>query len=259
MKRQAVVRGSFYPETCAAIETMAAAWDASAPAGDGGIVPRALIVPHAGYVYSGYTASCAYRLLAGCRGLRRAVVIGPSHRVGFRGISGIPYDSYETPCRDLPIDRDYLLHVAPLGDIGYLEQAHHEHSTEVQMPLLARYGGDMAVVELVYGTCDAARLLPVIGACLDDPQTLTVISTDLSHYYTDKEARSIDRHCVEGVARMDPTLLARGEACGMIGAMALMEAAKERGMRAKVLDYRTSADAGGDETRVVGYMSAAVW
>ncbi|WP_457592094.1 AmmeMemoRadiSam system protein B [Hydrogenimonas sp.] len=218
---------------------------------------RAVIVPHAGYIYSGFTANVAHRLL-GNSGVERVAVIGPSHRVYLNGMSVSEYDLFETPLGDLPVDRGLASEIIRKFGMGFVPEAHHEHSTEVQMPFIKTYLPDARVVELVYGDENPANLAPVIEWLLSDPKTGVVISTDLSHYYDLEKAKRLDSICLDAVSTLDPTRLHEGcEACGKIGVEAMLIAARSVGLEPLILDYRTSADASGNSSQVVGYMSAA--
>ncbi len=218
---------------------------------------RAVIVPHAGYIYSGFTANVAHRLL-GNSDVERVAVIGPSHRVYLNGTSVSEYDLFETPLGDLPVDRGLAGEIIRKFGMGFVPEAHHEHSTEVQMPFIKTYLPDARVVELVYGDENPANLAPVIEWLLSDPKTGVVISTDLSHYYDLEKAKRLDSICLDAVSTLDPTRLHEGcEACGKIGVEAMLIAARSVGLEPLILDYRTSADASGDSSQVVGYMSAA--
>ena len=262
MKRAMSVAGAFYPAECGEIESMIAQFNsilekALVNSDVLAIKPRAIISPHAGYIYSGFTANIAHRLLANSKP-KRVVVIGPSHRIYVPGVSASLFDSYETPCGDLPIDKEYIKHLMNLFEIEFLPQAHAEHSTETQMPFIHHYLPQSSVVELVYGDIDPSYLAKICEAILSDEQNAIVISTDLSHYYSLKEAEALDLHCLKAVHDLDVKELHNGcEACGKIGVEAIILAAKALGLRARVLDYRTSADASGDTSAVVGYMSAA--
>lgn len=220
------------------------------------LVTYAVIVPHAGWVYSGFTANIAYRVLSGSP-VDTIVVIGPSHRVGFRGISLSDSDLYQTPLGDLGVDRELVaLLQERFGVISY-PAAHHEHSTEVQMPFIRHYFPEVKIVELVYGDCDPALIEPIISYLLQYQKYGVVISTDLSHFYPQQTANRIDERCLNAVAQLDTALLSEGcEACGIIGVEAMLLAAQKGNLESAVLDYRTSADASGDTSRVVGYMSA---
>lgn len=219
--------------------------------------PRAVIVPHAGYVYSGFTANIALRLLGNSHA-KRVVVIGPSHRVYVNGTSISEFDLYDTPLGSLPIDRELVAELKENFGLAFVPEAHQEHSTEVQIPFIKTYDSDASIVELVYGDEDPAKMAKVIDYLLEDPETAVVISTDLSHYYDINKANTLDSICLDAVRKLSSAELHKGcEACGKIGVEAMLVSAKKRGLRSILLDYRTSADASGDESQVVGYMSAA--
>lgn len=219
--------------------------------------PRAVIVPHAGYVYSGFTANIALRLLSNSDA-KRIVIIGPSHRVYLSGTSISQFDSYQTPLGALEIDQSLVTELKERFHLPFMPEAHHEHSTEVQIPFVKNYAPGVSVVELVYGDESPQKLSEVIRYLLNDPETAVVISTDLSHYYDIKKANSLDSICLDAVQTLNDAQLHEGcEACGKIGVEAMLIAAKQKGLRSILLDYRTSADASGDESQVVGYMSAA--
>jgi len=219
---------------------------------------RAVIVPHAGYVYSGFTANIAYRILANS-GLRRVVVIGPSHRVYLLGSSVGDFQLYETPFGDLKCDSTFAKELMQKFNLKFFPDAHHEHSTEVQMPFIKRYL-DVEVVEVVYGDEDPANLVPIIEYALKDDLTGVVISTDLSHFYDIEKAKQLDNICIDAVVKLDPNELHKGcEACGKIGMQAMLMAARNLDLKPLLLDYRTSADASGDSSQVVGYLSAAFY
>ena len=220
------------------------------------IKARAVIVPHAGYIYSGYTANIAYRLLA-LSGLKNFVVLGPSHRVAFEGVSISQAQSYATPFGDIDASRTLYKH---LQESFALRETivHAEHSTEVQFPFIKHYIPDAKIIELIYGRTEPNALSDIIDEVLSLPDTGVIISTDLSHFYTLKEANQLDRLCVQAVEALDISLLHRGcEACGILGVEGMLLSAKKRHLKAHILDYRTSADASDDTSRVVGYLSAA--
>jgi len=219
--------------------------------------PRALIVPHAGYLYSAFTANIAMRLLKNTEA-EKVAVIGPSHRVYLHGTSISDYDNYETPLGTLSIDRDLVDALHQYFGLPFVPEAHREHSTEVEMPFIKNYKPHASVVELVYGEETAERLAEIIDYLLEDPHTVVVVSTDLSHYYDLQKAKKHDTVCMDAVYKLDPSILHRGcEACGKTGLEAILLSAGKKGLQPVILEYRTSADAGGDTTQVVGYMSAA--
>lgn len=247
--------GTFYPADPAEITRYFKAFESAQP-GDPAHAPRAVVVPHAGYVYSGFTAESAYRCFKNSHA-KRAVVIGPSHRVAYRGISVSAFDAFETPFGALPVDRSYAEQLISDFGLGFDPQMHHEHSTEVQMPFIKYFAPDMQVVEMVYGSFSPESLGGIINVLLDDEENLIVISTDLSHFYTLEQANRLDNICLNAIKNEDPALLHQGcEACGKIGVEAMLIAAKAHQLGVELLDYRTSAWATRDESNVVGYTSA---
>ncbi|MFT5836013.1 MAG: AmmeMemoRadiSam system protein B, partial [Sulfurimonas sp.] len=217
---------------------------------------RAVVVPHAGYVFSGYTANIAYRVLQKS-GVKKFVVIGPSHKVAFDGISLLDVCDYETPFGDLNAASEIAQELKEKFSLGSVKDAHKEHSTEVQFPFIKFYIPDAQIVELVYGRVDASDISDIIDFVLAHDDYGVIISTDLSHFYNQEDANKLDNICLDAVGKLDMQVLRSGcEACGITGVEAMMMSAKKLSLTSKILDYRTSADASEDESRVVGYMSA---
>ena len=255
--------GSFYPNSKKEIENLIELFNSIYESSDAfkkqqNIVPKAVISPHAGYIYSGYTANIAHRLLAK-RKVKRVVVIGPSHHIYFEGISGSFFKEYQTPIKNMPIDLEYLNILNKTFNLKFVPEAHKvEHSTETQMPFIAHYQPDVEVIELIYGKTNFEEVAKITTWLLQDSLTSVVISTDLSHFYPIDRANVLDAICLEGVAKRDIKILDIGcEACGIIGMKAIIKSANELNLQSAILDYRTSADVSKDESRVVGYMSAA--
>lgn len=255
------VAGSFYPASAAEINDMIFHFNSVIEAHSdiiksfSTLYGNAIIVPHAGWVYSGFTANVAYRILNNSEP-KTVVVIGPSHRVGFDGVSICDLTHYQTPLGDLTIDPQLTKELRERFALPYFSEAHHEHSTEVQMPFIKHYLPDVQVVELVYAYAEPFMLEPVIEYCLARQNTAVVISTDLSHYYNLSQAQQLDSICLEAIREEDSDKLHQGcEACGMIGVEAMLNIAKKRDLKNIILDYRTSADASQDTSRVVGYAS----
>jgi AmmeMemoRadiSam system protein B len=262
MRRDAGVRGQFYPKSCSETENMIKKWNTllDEKLSDKKLlkeIPRAIIVPHAGYIYSGFTANFAHRLLANSKA-KRVIVIGPSHHVYIDGMSGSKQDTYETPCGDLEIDTPYLALIKKSFPIEFSSKAHSvEHSTETQMPFIKHYLPNAKVIEFIYGKADYRKIAKLITELLKYKDNVVVISTDLSHFYTLENATKLDNICLNGIMKKDITMLDKGcEACGIIGVKAMLQVAKDLNLTVDLLDYRTSADASGDESRVVGYLSA---
>jgi AmmeMemoRadiSam system protein B len=252
--RRTYFAGSFYPAEASEIERYIDAFD-DVKHEVLNLHPKALIVPHAGYVYSGFTANLAYTQLEPSR--RRIIVIGPSHRVAYEGMSISLYDEYETPFGNLTVDRAYAEKLQKQFSIGFADSMHQEHSTEVQMPFIKHYLPEAKVIEIVYGKQEPAELSKVIEYLLQDENSLVVISTDLSHFYKEEDANMLDTLCLKAIAEEDIEMLHRGcEACGKIGVEAMVLASKRLGLTSKLLDYRTSSWASKDTSSVVGYTSA---
>lgn len=261
MKRKMSVSGAFYPGRAVEIERyfehFSTIYDEDSVLPN--IKSKIVIVPHAGYVYSGYSANVAYRILQKS-GVKKFVVIGPSHKVAFEGISLCAFSSYETPFGDVECSDFLLQSLKEQFDLPCILQAHVEHSTEVQFPFIKHYIEDAEIVELVYSQVEAAALSKVIDFVLKQNDCGVIISSDLSHFYTLSNATRLDNICLEAIKKMDTHRLHEGcEACGMTGIEALLISVKKKGLTPLLLDYRTSADASGDMHRVVGYVSACFY
>jgi len=261
IKRTMSVAGSFYPSSVREIENMIARFNAILESHPETLKQfnklhgNALIVPHAGWIYSGFTANIAFRVLSSSHP-KTVVVIGPSHRIGFEGVSISDAQLYETPLGDLEVDIEGVKDLMQRYALPCIVGAHHEHSTEVQMPFIKHYFPQAKVIELVYAYAEPLMLEPIIAHCLALRDTAVVISTDLSHYYSLDRAKQLDSICLEAIRDDNPHTLHQGcEACGMIGVEAMLNVAKKRSLQSTILDYRTSADASGDTSRVVGYAS----
>jgi AmmeMemoRadiSam system protein B len=262
--RKAGNRGRFYPFSPVEIANMIEKWNIADGDFDKTIIPKAIISPHAGYIYSGYTANKAHRFLPLAE-FDTIVVIGPSHHVRFRGISASFFDSYETPFGLLDIDTDLLDSLNKHYNFTFSEDAHFlEHSTETQMPFIAYYHDlNVKVVELVYGMgvsyVEISRIIRHLFVVKKE-KIGVVISTDLSHYHNSTTAQGIDSACLKGVEEKNISLLQTPcEACGKMGLIGIVKAANELDLKTKVLSYTNSGDVTGDYLHVVGYMSAIVY
>ncbi len=255
--------GRFYPKECLGVEHRFASFRNRAQHAKKAVsthTPRAIIVPHAGYVFSGYTADLAYRSAIKSRA-KRIILIGPSHDTYFSGISASSYEAFATPCGILRSDMGYLDQMKQRFALQEMDVIYHnEHSTEVQLPFINHYMPEKKVIELVYGEVSPQALSEMMAYLLKDPDNLVVVSSDLSHYYSQKEAKKRDLVCQKGVETLDPAVLKQGcEACGYAGIEALVRAAKALGLHSELLDHRSSADTSGERQHVVGYMSAVFW
>ncbi|MDH3220375.1 MAG: AmmeMemoRadiSam system protein B [Gammaproteobacteria bacterium] len=224
------------------------------------VIPDALIVPHAGYVYSGSTAAYAFRcLLADPDQVKRVLLIGPAHRVYISGMAIPSVDRFATPLGEVELDRNALDLISGLPGVEVSDEAHREeHSLEVQLPFLQTVLKDFTLVPVVVGAASADQVATVIDALADDPHTLIVISSDLSHFLSYREAQRIDSAtCAQIVA--GSTTLSGKEACGARAINGLMASAAGRSHRVALLHACNSGDTAGTPDRVVGYAAFALY
>lgn len=221
--------------------------------------PKVLIVPHAGYIYSGSTAAQAYSELIPARGLvKRVVLLGPVHRVAVRGLALPGVDEFATPLGRIRLDADAVRSVQDLPQVVTSAPAHAmEHSLEVQLPFLQRVLGDFSLVPFAVGNATSAQVAEVLERLWGGPETLIVISTDLSHYHKYETAQSIDRDTVERISRLEPSLNHQ-QACGATPLNGLLGLAREKGLSIRCLAVCNSGDTAGGRGRVVGYSAFAL-
>jgi AmmeMemoRadiSam system protein B len=220
--------------------------------------PKAVIVPHAGYVYSGEIAAAAYaRLAAGGDDIRRVVLFGPTHRVPVRGLALPSAHAFATPLGNVGIDCEAVEAALALPQVRRSDAAHAlEHSLEVQLPFLKAILGEFAIVPFAVGDATPEEVAEVIESLWGGPETLIVVSSDLSHYHRYAAAQAIDRMTADTVLGLSPTL-DHEQACGATPVNALLLSARAHRLEAELLDLRNSGDTAGDRSRVVGYASFA--
>jgi AmmeMemoRadiSam system protein B len=251
--REPVVAGRFYAGRADALTTDVTTLLDAVPAVET-LPPKALVVPHAGYVYSGPVAASAYATLRPWHDrYRRVVLLGPSHRVPFRGLAMTKADMFRTPLGDVPVDRQALAGLDIPG-LSFADAPHAaEHSLEVQLPFLIAVLDDFALVPIVVGDAAPALVARVLDALWDGPETLIVISSDLSHYLAYEDARKVDARTCDAIEHFDAERLDHDMACGATPIAGLLVAARRRGLDIRTLDLRNSGDTSGDEEAVVGY------
>ncbi len=260
--RAPAVAGLFYPAEPARLRADVEAMLAAARrADDGGTAPAALIVPHAGYVYSGPTAALAWARAGARRGqVRRVVMLGPAHRVGVRALALPGCRAMDTPLG--PVEVEVPAQIEELAAAGLVvtrPDVHAaEHSLEVQLPFLTAVLPGASVVPLAVGWVAPDRAAEAIRPFLGRPDTLVVISSDLSHYLPLAEARRVDEATIERILALRADI-DHEEACGATGVNALLLAAGERGLVPRLLGSATSADTIGSPDRVVGYAAVAFY
>ena len=256
--RRPAVAGLFYPadplELEAAVQAYLAGADPAGPA------PKAIVAPHAGYVYSGPIAGSAYRPVVPARGrISRVVLLGPAHRTPDAGIAASAADAFATPLGQLAVDTGARDALVDAGVVAVRDDAHaEEHSLEVQLPFVQVGLGDVTVLPLAVGQVPPDRVASVLDRVWGGEETLVVVSTDLSHYLDHAGATELDRRTAEAVVAGRPERLGRHDACGVIPLQGLLAAANQRGLGVELLDLRTSADTAGSPDRVVGYGAFAV-
>ncbi|BAK72547.1 AmmeMemoRadiSam system protein B [Arcobacter sp. L] len=258
--RKAVVSGSFYPQKKEEILKYINHFNSVKTNVESFEDIKAIIVPHAGYIYSGFTANLAYKLVSfSKKDIKRVVVLGPSHRVYLKGASVALYDEYETPLGNLKVDKEFSQKLIDKYDfLDFNIECEFEHSTETQAPFIKHYFENVQLVEIVYGQIDYKDLSKVIDEVLKDKSNFVVISTDLSHFYTLEEAQKLDNICLEAINKKDLKLFDYCEACGKIGVKAIINWAIKNNYETKILNHCTSADVTKDKSRVVGYTSALI-
>ena len=251
---QPVVAGMFYPAQAGPLRAMVADLLAGAPALDVP-PPKAVILPHAGYRYSGSVAAAGAATLA--PGVRRVVVLGPSHRFAFRGVALPAAAAMRTPLGDVPIDADAVRALLREPEVRVLPQAHAaEHSIEVELPFLQHRLGDFSIVPLVVGEIGIARLAEIVETLWGGDETLIVVSSDMSHYLPYAAACRRDRGTADAILRLEASLVPE-DACGAAPINGLLRTARKRALRVEEVDLRNSGDTAGDRDRVVGYAAFA--
>ncbi|GBD85645.1 hypothetical protein BMS3Abin02_02062 [bacterium BMS3Abin02] len=249
--RPPAVAGTFYPRNPSRLRSMIEGFLATVEA-DTADHPKAIITPHAGYLYSGPIAATAYATLD--RDLvHRVVVIGPSHFVWFEGLALPGVDSFRTPLGDIP-----LVESLPM-QFPVIPSAHaREHSIEVQLPFLQVVLDQFDLLPLVVGDADPALVAAALEALEGGPETLIVISSDLSHYLAYEDARRVDSTTASQIVNRQGSALARDSACGLRGIQGVLLFAERHQLPVRLLDLRNSGDTAGDKERVVGYGAFAI-
>ncbi len=253
--RPAAVAGMFYPGDAQMLahDIRAMLADAEPPA----IHPKAIIAPHAGYMYSGSVAASAYALLQPFADqISRVVLLGPTHRVAVRGLALPGADAFETPLGRVEIDQDALRLIAGLPQVTISPEAHMlEHSLEVHLPFLQSVLHSFKLLPLAVGLAGDEEVAEVLEALWGGPETLILVSSDLSHYHSYPTAQRIDSATVEAI--LHGRTVSHEQACGGTPVNGLTLAARHHGLTAHLLDLRNSGDTAGDKSRVVGYAAIA--
>jgi AmmeMemoRadiSam system protein B len=252
--RLPAVAGQFYPENPEELRTMVDGFLAAAKTVSD-TIPKAIIAPHAGYPYSGPIAGSAYACLARGRGrLKRVVLLGPSHFVGFDGLAVSSASVFQSPLGPIPVDEEALILVRALPQVTTLDAAHQrEHSLEVHLPFLQIALGEFKLVPLVVGDATANEVGAVLNELWGGGETCIVVSSDLSHYHDYPTAQHMDHETARTIETLNWQDLGGDQACGCRPICGLLCVAKERGLRCRTVDLRNSGDTSGGRDRVVGY------
>ena len=255
--REPVVAGLFYPADPGRLREMVQGLLRHAPAG--GPAPKAIIVPHAGYIYSGAVAARGYACLGlGRDRIRRVVLLGPSHREAFRGLAVCGADGFATPLGVVPVDRPAVDQLLERGCVRRFDPAHaSEHSLEVQLPFLQETLGPFSLVPIVAGEADPDEVAAALELLWGGEETALVVSYDLSHYLDYGKARRVDQATADAIVALREDAVGGEAACGALPVRGLLLAARRRGLHAEALEVRNSGDTAGDRDRVVGYGSFA--
>jgi AmmeMemoRadiSam system protein B len=251
--RPAAVAGMFYPGDAAQLHTDIQAMLADATPTNS--APKAIIVPHAGYIYSGPVAASAYRQIAPSRAtIKRVILLGPCHRVPLTGLATTSAEYFETPLGSIPVNRDAINEIIGLPQVIEFDLTHQqEHSLEVQLPFLQEVLDEFTLVPLVVGDTSAEDIQEVLELLWGGDETLLVISSDLSHYHDYTTAQSMDGLTCNAIENLDTRAIHHEQACGRNPVLGLLQAAQRHKMKVTTLDLRNSGDTAGNRDQVVGY------
>lgn len=250
--RKPVVAGLFYPSDAHELQTLVNQYlkeiqPSTAPA------PKAIIAPHAGYIYSGPIAANVYARLSP-NSITKVVLLGPSHRVPLRGLAASSMTTFATPLGNIPLDRQAIDNILTLPQVSVLELAHsNEHSLEVQLPFLQTVLDDFTLIPLVVGEATPEQVGEVLEKLWGGKETLIVISSDLSHYHDYETAQQMDKLTSQAIENLRYEDISYEQACGRIPINGLLHVARKLGMQAKTIDLRNSGDTAGPKNQVVGY------
>ncbi len=252
--RTPAVAGMFYPAQANELRTMVIKFLKETNTSDSS-VPKAIIAPHAGYVYSGPIAASVYARLTPARDtIKKVVLLGPSHRVPLEGLAASSMTSFATPLGEIPVDKQAIDEILSLPQVTVLDQAHaNEHSLEVQLPFLQEVLGDFKLIPLVVGDASPEQVGEVLEKLWGGEETLIVISSDLSHYRDYEKAQQMDKLTSIAIENLRPEDIRHEQACGRYPVNGLLQVARTRGLSAKTVDLRNSGDTAGTKDQVVGY------
>lgn len=258
--RPAAVAGLFYPAQASPLLDQVQHFIERAQPHGQTRQPKAIIVPHAGYIYSGAIAASAYALLRPLRDkIRRVILLGPVHHVPVRGLAAPSVAAFVSPLGEVQLDQAALVSLADLPQVVVDDRCHaQEHSLEVHLPFLQSVLANFKLVPLAVGDASAAEVAEVLERLWGGEETLIVVSSDLSHYLSYPAAQQMDATTAQAVLDLR-TDLSHQQACGGTPLNGLLLAARYHGLKPALLDLRNSGDTAGDKRRVVGYAAFALY
>ena len=251
--RKPAVAGSFYPGDIRDLDI--AVKNHLKSAKPQGVVPKAIIAPHAGFIYSGPIAASAYAQILPAKDIiKKVVLLGPSHRVPLQGLAASSAKAFSTPLGEVPLDQEAIQKILKFPQVTLMEEAHRlEHSLEVHLPFLQKILTNFKLIPLVVGDAEGEDVAEVLEALWGGEETLIVISSDLSHYHDYQTAKKRDQKTTNAIERLAPEEIDYEDACGRNPIKGLLVLAKKRGLKATTLDVRNSGDTQGSRDQVVGY------
>ncbi|PIE81141.1 MAG: AmmeMemoRadiSam system protein B [Chloroflexi bacterium] len=254
--RPAAAAGSFYPTNPDRLRDMVQGYLRTAVIPETAVpAPKAIIAPHAGYVYSGPIAGSAYVHVAPLAAqVQQVVMLSPAHTLAVRGLAASSAAHFRTPLGDVPLDQEAVQRTLALNQVEIVDEAHvQEHGLEVHLPFLQETLRNFRLVPFVVGQTTPEDVQEVLEILWGGQDTLIVISSDLSHFLNYKQAQQIDRATCAAIERLEPDAIPQDGACGRRPIQGLLLSAKQRNLSVMTLDLRNSGDTAGSQDRVVGY------
>jgi MEMO1 family protein len=252
--REPIFSGSFYSSDPGQLNRMVKDFVSAAEV-PGDVTAKAIIAPHAGYIYSGVVAGSAFaRFERDREAIKKIVLLGPSHQVSFEGIALSQAGAFRTPLGAVPIDKEAIDQICALPQVRFLEAAHeHEHSLEVELPFLQAVLGEFTIVPLIVGRATDQEISEVIEKLWGGRETRIVVSSDLSHYQDYKTARQIDQETARSIEEFSGERIGSRQACGYLPIRGLLRSTRHHALKGQTVDLRNSGDTAGRRDRVVGY------
>ena len=258
--KQADVAGMFYPGEEASLRQMVDGFIQKALSFD--LRPRAIIAPHAGYIYSGSIAGTAYKTIAAVRDqIENVIIMSPAHRFYLRGIALHMADAFATPLGNIPVNIGIVKKIKQFSSVQWEERSFiQEHGLETHLPFIQRaFKPGIKIVPMIVGECQESEVAEILESVWEDPRNFVIISSDLSHFHSYADAKKLDRNTVDLIQNLDSQSLDTEFACGHYPICGLLNLARNRKLKIKALDIRSSGDTAGSKESVVGYGSFAVY